>query len=376
MRPAARVREMASVARLKFAFVGSGWIVRTVWVPLLREAAAQIVVAIDPDPIALTELAALVPGVRTHAALSGAALIGCDVAFICSPNACHVDQALQALALGLHVVVEKPACFSTPDAERLIAASRIAQRAVMVTSASSQRGDTAQLLATARAGTLGQVQCIDASWRRRAGIPRPGSWFTDERLAIGGSGADLGWHLLEVALGALDYPLVTDGQIHKIRPPASMTQHHAAWRADRTVTSAAIDVDTQLFASLRTANGALVRLTTAWSSAQPADETTLTLYGSQGEMRLVCTFGFSPNHSGRHELTLLQDGATQALPCGEDRMLPYRRFVAAMLAYLAAPWRGDSEETLRISRQLRSLGSAMAILYPQPLALPAATEAA
>ena len=370
---------MAPVVPLNIAFVGGGWIVRTVWLPLLREAGARVVAAIDPDPGALAELTALVPGLRTHAALSGAALDGCDVAFICSPNACHVEQALQVLALGLHVVVEKPACFSAAQAERLIAASRAARRAVMVTAASSHRGDTAQLLATARVGTLGQVQCIDASWRRRAGIPRPGSWFTDERLAIGGSGADLGWHLLEVALGALDFPLVIDGQSRIIRPagPATaMAQQHAAWRADSATGAAAIDVDTQLFASLRTATGALVRLTTAWSSAQPADETALTLYGSEGEMRLVCTFGFSPNHSGRHELTLLRDGAAQALPCGEDRMLPYRRFVATMLAHLAAPWRDDSAETQRIERQLRSLGSAMAVLYPQPLALPVAMEAA
>jgi oxidoreductase len=370
---------MVSAVPLNIAFVGSGWIVRTVWLPLLREAGARIVAAVDPDPAALTSLAALVPGLRTHAALSGVALDGCDVAFICSPNSCHVEQALQVLALGRHVVVEKPACFSVPEAERLIAASRAAQRALMVTSASSHRGDTAQLLAAARAGTLGQVQCIDASWRRRAGIPRLGSWFTDERLAIGGSGADLGWHLLEVALGALDFPLVTDGQSRTIRPfgpAAAMAQQHAAWREDGGTSAASIDVDTQLFASLRTANGALVRLTTAWSSAQPSDETALTLYGSEGEMRLLCTFGFSPNHSGRHELTLLRDGAAQALPCGEERMLPYCRFVASMLAYLAVPWRDDNAETQRIQRQLRSLGSAMALLYPQPLALPAVMEAA
>lgn len=351
---------------LRFAFIGGGWIVRTVWLPLLRQAGAEIVAVIDPDPAAAQSFAQL-STVRISTDLTAEAMAGCDVAFICSPNAYHVEHALAALALGLHVVLEKPACFNLATADQLIAASRACKRAIVVTSASSHRLDAAHLITVSQSGDLGRVHCIDASWRRRAGIPRPGSWFTDERLAIGGSGADLGWHLLEVALGALDFPLIKNGSHQSIRPANVPAHEIAAWRAEEPMGGGPLSVDTQMFACLQTDSGALVRLTTAWCSEVAADETKFAVYGSAGEMQAVGTFGFSTATSGQHAVTMFKQG-TYSLPCAEEKMAPYRNFIGATLDYLDAPWRDTDASTLRIHRQLRSLGSAMAVLYPQTAA--------
>lgn len=356
---------MAQGYPLRFAFVGAGWIARTVWIPLLREMGAEVVSIVDPAPSALAESREILPQVRTAQTLSVGALDKCDVAFICSPNAFHFQHALFALEQGLHVVVEKPACFRIADADSLINASLDAGRGILVTSASSHRRDTAEMLAITRDGTLGSPFCVDASWRRGAGIPRPGSWFTREETAIGGCGADLGWHLLEVALGLLNYPLVTAALSRQVRPGLAPERVLAAWFGDASDCSdAPMDVDSQLFACLQTASGPLVRLTTAWASHQATDETSIALFASAGEMTLHSIFGFSTMGSGLHRLTLLKDGVSQELPCNEDKMAPYRGFVRAMVDYLRTPELCADPRTQSIHRQLRSLASAMAFLYP------------
>lgn len=350
---------------LRFAFVGCGWVVRTVWLPLLLETDVEVVTLIDPDSGAFSEAVSQLPGVHIGIHLSQAVAAKCDVAFICSPNTNHVEHAIEALGMGLNVIVEKPACFSLADADRLISASKAARKVIMVTSASSYRTDTMQLMEWSRDQQFGELHCIDASWRRRSGIPRPGSWFTTAETAVGGSGADLGWHVLEVALGTLGYPLVTNGLSRVIQPDVVDEQQMAMWRSDAAGETAVVDVDTQMFACLQTQTGALIRVTTAWCSEQPVDETSFVVYGSSGEMKLVCTFGFSPQASDRNGLLLSRGGTTESLFCAEEKLEPYRRFITAMLEYVTTPWQDDNEQMRMEHRKLRSLGSAMQALYPK-----------
>jgi hypothetical protein len=55
-----------------------------------------------------------------------------DAVVICSPAQTHADVALDALAAGLHVFVEKPMCISLADADRIVEASRSSDRVVQV----------------------------------------------------------------------------------------------------------------------------------------------------------------------------------------------------------------------------------------------------
>lgn len=56
----------------------------------------------------------------------------CDAVVIATPAISHEELALQALAHGKHVFVEKPLAMSVEGADRLIAAARVADRVLMV----------------------------------------------------------------------------------------------------------------------------------------------------------------------------------------------------------------------------------------------------
>ena len=51
---------------------------------------------------------------------------------VCSPDATHAEIVLDSLAAGLHVLVEKPLCLTTEDADRIIAARDRSDKVVQV----------------------------------------------------------------------------------------------------------------------------------------------------------------------------------------------------------------------------------------------------
>ena len=55
---------------------------------------------------------------------------GVEVVSICTPNGYHAPQAIAALRLGYHVVVEKPLALTVPDARAIVDAARTADRHV------------------------------------------------------------------------------------------------------------------------------------------------------------------------------------------------------------------------------------------------------
>ena len=344
------------------ALVGSGWVSRTIWAPLLYRHGARIVSIIDPDPQASQALATLAPTARLHACMSNLALQDCNLALICSPNANHTRQALRAMEQGLNVILEKPACLSLCHAQDLIECSRQTGGRLSVTAAASHRSDVRALLDAVASNTIGKVHCIDIAWRRHNGVPRPGSWFTRADLALAGSGADLGWHLLEVALQALGYPLVDAALCNHVPADGSEGARQASWRADSGGHDHAIlEVESQSYSALRTQAGAMVFLRTAWSSHQPLDETTITLYGSAGELRLHTTFGFSQNRVQTPSLILSIEGNLRHLAFeSDDNLAPYSAYLSQTLDDLG---KGTTDSELEFCK-LRSLASAMSAMYP------------
>ena len=55
-----------------------------------------------------------------------------DIAYLCTPNSQHVEQAVMALEAGKHVFVEKPLAVTVAQCGRIVAAARAAGKQVMV----------------------------------------------------------------------------------------------------------------------------------------------------------------------------------------------------------------------------------------------------
>src|SRR5262245_48862267 len=101
---------MTSPSSLSVAVVGAGIIGRNHVAAMLRIPQLRIVAVADPITPAATKLASTIPSAPSvHASLDEAlAAAKPQVVVICTPSGQHVAQALEALAAGAHVIIEKP----------------------------------------------------------------------------------------------------------------------------------------------------------------------------------------------------------------------------------------------------------------------------
>jgi predicted dehydrogenase len=124
-----------------------------------------------------------------------------DVVVICTPNALHVPQALQALRAGKHVLVQKPLALSFADAQAVVDGARDQGKLLFV-------DYSYRFLATIAAlrealPSIGRVQTMTAAFHNIYGPGADKTWFFDRGLSGGGALLDLGVHLVDLALWLL-----------------------------------------------------------------------------------------------------------------------------------------------------------------------------
>jgi len=111
---------------LRIALLGCGAGALRHHLPILaRMPDARLAAVAEPDPARRDAALALAPGARGYADWREA-LAGSDVeaAIVCLPSADHAEAALDALARGRAVYVEKPLATTLADADRVAAAWR------------------------------------------------------------------------------------------------------------------------------------------------------------------------------------------------------------------------------------------------------------
>ena len=111
---------------------------------------------VDPDP----ERAARHADMHSVAAMTTEEALDSDVdgIVIAAPAELHAELALQALASGKHVYVEKPLALTVDDGERIHAAARKADRVLMVGHLLQYHPVFVRLREMVRAGDLGKLR--------------------------------------------------------------------------------------------------------------------------------------------------------------------------------------------------------------------------
>ena len=131
-----------------------------------------------------------------------------DAVLVCSPTSEHEAGVLSALALGAHVMCERPFVSESATARRLIDAASEAGRELMVANNLRYRFDLRSIKNFVASREVGSVNHIRSIWlNRRSRRPRRG-WRRDPSKAGGGVLMDLGAQALDVLLWILDYPAV------------------------------------------------------------------------------------------------------------------------------------------------------------------------
>ncbi|MGH7949569.1 MAG: Gfo/Idh/MocA family protein [Candidatus Binataceae bacterium] len=152
-----------------------------------------------------------------------------DAVCVFTPNRYHCEYALKALAIGAHVLVEKPMAPTAAECRKMVDTAARAGRVLMV---AMQRRYGSYECAVKRAidvGAIGRPTFIRA--RLSHGGPdtwAPGqSWFYDPVEAGGGAMLDLGVHVSDLALWFMGEAASVVGQVATVGPQAQVDESGA-----------------------------------------------------------------------------------------------------------------------------------------------------
>lgn len=315
---------------IPWALAGFGSGGRIFHAPLIDSAAELELTAIvtaDPDrrASALHEY----PMATCVAHLGDLPDLGVRGVTISTPPSTHASLALEAIALGLHVVVDKPFALTAPEVQRVGVAAHMA--GVLAVPYFNRRWDDdfRTVIDLVDAGELGLVHTVTSRldrWRR----PKPG-WSSDPEQG-GGILLDLGPHLIDQALHLL-------GRVDWVHADLAVLQDGASTFDD-------------IFVQLTHRSGARSRLFA--STASPATGPRFLVQGSRGGLRVdgfdgqeeLLASGATPASrpstwgvvtDGRRALISDTDGNSHSVPVGRGRWDRFYPAVGQAVAGEAPP---------------------------------------
>jgi predicted dehydrogenase len=272
----------------RVAFIGAGSIVKWAHVPnfaMVTNAESVAICDVNEERAALVAPDAGIPAVYGDYRRM-LEEVRPDITVVATPNVFHKEMTLAALAVGSHVLCEKPLAPTLADAVEMFEAARLADRVLTVGTHYRFAPNMQTLRAQAKAGFFGKIYAIRTTWQRRSGIPGLGGWFTNRDLAAGGVLLDLGVHALDRALFLMDYPRpvsVTGMTFAEFGPRGKGA---GGWGADAmmppsTAGMPRFDVDDFAWAAVRFDTGTALLFQVAWASHFP-ELFSLELYGTEG----------------------------------------------------------------------------------------------
>lgn len=124
-----------------------------------------------------------------------------DAVYIILPSAFHADFTIRAFAAGKHVLCEKPMALSSAECEAMIAASRRANRKLMIAYRCHFEPYNVEAMRLTRERAVGTIRLIRTDQSYRAGPTTPAqNWRFNRALAGGGPLEDYGLYGLQSAL--------------------------------------------------------------------------------------------------------------------------------------------------------------------------------
>ncbi|RRO20406.1 gfo/Idh/MocA family oxidoreductase [Saccharopolyspora rhizosphaerae] len=264
---------MTRSATLRAAVIGTGAIAQHRHLPALRaQPRVEVVAAVDVDPDRLAAFQAahrVERGYRSVPEMLAAEQP--DLVHVCTPPFAHVEPVVQALRAGAWVLVEKPACLSLAEHDRITEAERDGGPYASVVCQhrfGSAGRHAAQLLAEGHLGRPLVADCRTTWYRDHSyyEVPWRGRWHTEG----GGPTMGHGIHQMDLLLALL-------GDWAEIQAMAA--------RLDR-------DVDTEdvSMAIVRFAGGALASIVN--SVLSPREESYLRIDCTDATLELTHLYGY------------------------------------------------------------------------------------
>lgn len=216
---------------LNLALLGFGYVGRTFHAPLIaRTPGLRLHTVVSRQADAVN---AAWPQARVVAEAAEAfADPQIDAVVIATPNQTHAPLALDALAQGKHVLVDKPFTLDVAEAQQVLAQAQRVGRIVSVFQNRRWDGDFLGVRALLEAGTLGEIAEFHSHFDRHR--PQVGDRWREHALPGSGLWFDLGPHLLDQALQLFGPPQALLADLALQRPGAQTVDYvHAVLRYPR-----------------------------------------------------------------------------------------------------------------------------------------------
>ena len=269
---------------IRIGVIGAGGIAQGSCRAFVEHPEAEIVAVAEPNRERAAEFALLYDTVTQVVAEPERllAIDEVDAVYVATPNFLHAPLSAMALQAGKHVLQEKPLALSLEDAAPLTAAARAADTHFMLGMNQRFAAPVQRARQLVAAGRIGRPYHCKAYWRRRAGIPGIGSWFTRKELSGGGALLDLGVHMLDDAFYVLGNfrPRSVSGAVYTEFGGRGLGE--GGWgrsaHSDRT-----FDVEDFATAVIKLDGGATVLLDAAWAlHLDRAGDMNVELHGADG----------------------------------------------------------------------------------------------
>lgn len=192
--------------RPRVGFLGVGWIGRHRMQAMADTGLVEVAAIADPSAEMAAEAGKIAPDAQVVDGLEGLLAAGVDGVVIATPSALHAAQSIRALDAGVAVFCQKPLGRTAEEAAAVVAAARQADRLLAVDLSYRFTEGMRRIREIVAAGELGRVFAADLVFHNAYGPDKP--WFYDPELSGGGCVMDLGVHLVDLALWALDFPEV------------------------------------------------------------------------------------------------------------------------------------------------------------------------
>ena len=265
----------AATRPARLGFRGVGWIGRHRMEAILSSGAGQAVAIADASKEMAEEASKLAPDAAVVSGLEDLLRHDLDGVVVATPSAQHAAQSIQVLEAGKAVFCQKPLGRDASEVEAVVTAARRADRLLGVDLSYRHTEGMRQIRRLLQSGELGHVYAVDLVFHNAYGPDK--EWFYDKARSGGGCVMDLGIHLADLALWAMDFP-----DIEKVTSQL--------FQEGRRISGATGKVEDFATAVIELANGTLIRLTCSWRLQAGCDAIIgASFYGTGGgaEMRNV-----------------------------------------------------------------------------------------
>jgi predicted dehydrogenase len=215
---------------------------------MLATGAVEAAAIADPSDEMAAEALKLAPGARRVEGIEGLLAEGLDGIVVATPSALHAEQSIRALEAGAAVFCQKPLGRTAAEAAAVVEAARNADRLLAVDLSYRFTDAMRRVRGLIREGELGSVFACDLVFHNAYGPDK--AWFYDPALSGGGCVMDLGVHLVDLALWALDFPEVKGANAQLLSKGESLREDV---------------VEDYAVAQLELTSGASVRLACSWN---------------------------------------------------------------------------------------------------------------